>query len=105
MFLKQRLSQTYSETNKLIYNSNMYDGAIEATIPLNFKYKKTHFIKNLTFFIVNIFKNFNRLKIANYNLLKNQNIFSKIKDGTIDPFKKIQCMNCFVALSAKHPND
>ena len=83
---------------KLIYNSNFYDGPTEAS-NVQIKYKKLPFINNLSQSIISIFKDFPHIKIAKYNLLRNSNLFSKVKDKTPLMFNnnviyELSCLGC-----------
>ena len=83
---------------KIIYNSNFYDGSTEPSED-RVVYKKLSFIKLLSSQIVSVFKEFKNIKIARYNILKNKNLFSQIKDKTPLLYKsnviyRIPCLGC-----------
>lgn len=85
---------------RLIFNSNTFDGPTDdnAQTP-QIKYKKILYTKNLTNRIISLFKSVPHLKIAKYNPLQNQILFSRIKDETPNLYKtnvvyKMSCMGC-----------
>lgn len=84
--------------NKLIYNSNLFDGPTE---PQNtqVKFKKIPYIKELSHQITGLFRDFPQIQIAKYNTLTNRNLFSKTKDKTpmlynSNVIYKIPCLEC-----------
>lgn len=91
---------------QLIYNSNIYDGAIETTSTVDCKYKTLPFVRNLTKFIVSLFKNVQNLKIANYNFIKTTICFQKLKTKHQHCMAIMRFINCLAAIEgqATHPN-
>lgn len=84
--------------NKLIYNSNFFDGPTERNNTV-LKYKKLPFIENLTNKIVTFFKPFNELSIAKYNTMTIRNLFTVVKETTPLNYKnhtvyKVPCLGC-----------
>ena len=53
--------------NKLIYNTNFYDGLTEDQPPGLLIYKKIPYVTNLTDTVIKLFKSFSNIKIAKYN--------------------------------------
>lgn len=85
--------------NKLIYNSNFFDGPVDNVVVDPFTYKKIPFVKGLTENIVSQFKSYNNLKIAKYNTFTVAGVFSRIKDRThimdqSDVIYSVPCRDC-----------
>lgn len=84
--------------NKLIYNSNIYDGPTEES-NIQIIYKKLPFIDGLTHNIISIFKDFPNIKISKYNNFSNKSLFSRVKQKTPLMFSsnlvyELSCMDC-----------
>lgn len=85
--------------NKLIYNSNFFDGPTDGSYPENITYKKLPYINKLTNQVVNHFKSYNHIRIAKYNTITLKTIYTNTKDKTPNLLKhnvvyKIPCKNC-----------
>lgn len=83
----------------LIYNSNVYDGPTDDSGPDSFIYKRLPYVSGLTDQVISLFKSFRHVKIIKYNILKNSNLFSKVKDRTPLMFQsnviyELPCLNC-----------
>lgn len=87
--------------NKLIYNSNNFDGPTDSIVESNnpLTYKRIPYIRNLTDKIIQHFKPFPNLRIAKYNPITIKSLFTQIKDST--PLLKVNnvvyripCLGC-----------
>lgn len=86
--------------NKLIYSSNLFDGAIDDRADNPFKYKFPY-IDSLTHF-----RAFNNIQIATYNMWTIGNLFTKTKDKTLllnqsSVVYNISCQDCYIGQTSQ----